>query len=552
MHRLTVALLAAFDAVVAAAAGLAVALAAITALFLFGNGDPAQWNLLWVSAASVWQLGNLVPLPITLADGYAAAVGIPAEAASFTLSLAPLGFAVFTAVFAARSGVRAAGAHAWIPGVIVGGLVYGAAAAGVAVTTVNPVAQPELWQAIAIPAALYVVAALIGAVAAGWTAGDGGTLDALRARIDDGAPAWRVVPGLVARGTAMVVVALVGLGAALVAVAVLAGGGEIIALSEAAHLDVLGAIITTLATLAYLPTLIVWGVAWIAGPGFAIGTGTTVGPVGTQLGVVPGIPVLGALPETVSGWLLLVVLLPVAAGGFAGWAQRSRFVRALDAAPGAEPVAPRLVLAGATAVLAAAVTAALAAAASGGIGPGRFTVVGPDPGPVALAVGLEVLVGAAILLLSPRWQPRGGATSRTDALDVADAEGDAPATATGDEEEPVVDERPGAAVAVGADAVGRRPGATSAVRGMAPAGSGGRDADQIATAPLDDAPETDAAETDALETDELVTDELATADVDPADTGADAPETRTGAPADDDVDPATLGRHRPRPLPPVD
>ena len=54
-------------------------------------------------------------------------------------------------------------------------------------------------------------------------------------------------------------------------------------------------------------------------------------------------------------------------------------------------------------------------AASGSLGPGRLTEVGPDPGAVALAVGLETLVGVAILLLSPRgalaWmageEPRG-------------------------------------------------------------------------------------------------------------------------------------------------
>ncbi|MGB4135592.1 MAG: hypothetical protein WA971_03445, partial [Microbacterium sp.] len=32
----------------------------------------------------------------------------------------------------------------------------------------------------------------------------------------------------------------------------------------------------------------------------------------------------------------------------------------------------------------------------------RLAVTGPAPGPFALAIGLEVLVGAAILLLAPR------------------------------------------------------------------------------------------------------------------------------------------------------
>ena len=41
----------------------------------------------------------------------------------------------------------------------------------------------------------------------------------------------------------------------------------------------------------------------------------------------------------------------------------------------------------------------------GSFGPGRLAAMGPTPGPVALAVGLEVLLGAGILLLSP-WNRR--------------------------------------------------------------------------------------------------------------------------------------------------
>jgi hypothetical protein len=48
------------------------------------------------------------------------------------------------------------------------------------------------------------------------------------------------------------------------------------------------------------------------------------------------------------------------------------------------------------------VTALAAVLASGSIGPGRLAEVGPAVGPFALAIGIEVLVGAGILLLAPR------------------------------------------------------------------------------------------------------------------------------------------------------
>jgi hypothetical protein len=247
----------------------------------------------------------------------------------------------------------------------------------------------------------------------------------------------------------------------------------LIGLFEAADVDVLGATVVTLVQLAYVPTLAIWGMAFVAGPGFAVGAGTAVSPAGTQLGVIPGLPALGALPETTTPWLLLLALLPVALGALAGWIARSRLVAApisvaveaspvgteWDAAPDparssalsallsgvdrpaseeredpmtppaqgdqdADPLGARAVIALGIAVLAAAGAALLSVVASGSLGPGRLAEVGPQPGPVALAVGGEVLLGAAILLLSPRRRSRPSrpAESDRDAAPAAPAE----------------------------------------------------------------------------------------------------------------------------------
>jgi hypothetical protein len=66
------------------------------------------------------------------------------------------------------------------------------------------------------------------------------------------------------------------------------------------------------------------------------------------------------------------------------------------------------------AVVAGLGAALLAAVASGSLGPGPLAEFGPQPGPVGLAVGLEVLVGAAILLLSPRSAGHGARWSHAD------------------------------------------------------------------------------------------------------------------------------------------
>src|SRR5689334_5862223 len=100
MHRLTVSLLAAVDAAIAVAVGIAATLAPLTLVWVFGLGGGADWAALWPASVTIWQFGNLVPLLITLPADYLAATGIDPAAASFTLSLAPLAFAAFTVIFA--------------------------------------------------------------------------------------------------------------------------------------------------------------------------------------------------------------------------------------------------------------------------------------------------------------------------------------------------------------------------------------------------------------------------------------------------------------------
>lgn len=397
MQRLLVAILAAIDAAIAAAVGLAVLLAPLTLLWTFAFGVDADWGALWPLTGTIWQFGHGVPLDITISQEVVVALGIAPDAADFALSVTPLAFLLFTLLFAARSGRRAARAGAWFLGVLAGTASFAIIAAVVAFTAALGTARVPLALAILLPPAVYLVGAVAGAVRHVWEDGDGWIVDRIHDAVDTWTD-WAVVPAAVARGGAFAVVALAGAGALAVAAITLFRAGDAVALFQAARVDVLGATVVTLGQLAYLPTMIVWAVAWLAGPGFALGTGTAVSPAGTQLGVVPGIPILGLVPENGSFWMLVVVLVPIAAGAVAGWAGRSRLAWE-GASPGA---GPRAAIAVGIALATAGVAALAAAFASGSIGPGRLAEVGPAPGPVALAVGIEVFIGAAILLLAPR------------------------------------------------------------------------------------------------------------------------------------------------------
>jgi hypothetical protein len=438
MHRLIVALLSAVDAALAVAVGLAATLAPLTLLWIFGFGGGADWGALWPAGVAMWQLGNLVPLHITLPPAYLAATGIDGSAASFVLSLAPLAFATFTAIFAARSGARASHADAWIVGVVTSTAVFAALTTAAAFTGANEVAAVERWQAILIPTLVFALPALVAALVTEWREAGSGAVARARDRVEAHPHGWGRTPALIARGTAVTVTGLVGVGALMLAVALFARAGQIVALFQTASVDPAGSAVITLGQFAYLPTLVVWALAFVAGPGFAVGTGTAVSPAGTQVGVLPGIPVLGVVPETTTTWMLLLALIPVGIGAVSGWIARSRLVRAAaqddgfgdddrgDAAHpvqgGDAPIGPRLVIALGIAVVSAATAALLSFAASGSLGPGRLAEFGPAPGPVALAVGIEVLIGAAILLLAPVGRS-GGPESGREAASLAPQRG---------------------------------------------------------------------------------------------------------------------------------
>lgn len=153
--------------------------------------------------------------------------------------------------------------------------------------------------------------------------------------------------------------------------------------------------------LAYLPNAAVWALAYSAGPGFAAGLGTVVSPAAAQVGTLPPIPLLAAIPTSTSalGWVTLVV--PLAAGIAAG-------LTVAEPGIGRRRCAVRI---GAVAGAVAAVGVAAAWLSGGSLGPGAMVSFGPPPAWTGLAVGGLVAVGASAtagvrLRGLPLWWPR--------------------------------------------------------------------------------------------------------------------------------------------------
>ena len=142
-------------------------------------------------------------------------------------------------------------------------------------------------------------------------------------------PAWaRRVPRAAAAGTAAVVVgACIALGTALYQ-----GRGRITELSASLGADPAGGFVLVLGELAYLPNLVLWAASWVLGAGISLGDGALVSPTVTHVGLLPAVPVLGAVPaESTGRWVMATwLVVGVVAGVVAAWTavaprRRARF-----------------------------------------------------------------------------------------------------------------------------------------------------------------------------------------------------------------------------------
>jgi hypothetical protein len=198
-------------------------------------------------------------------------------------------------------------------------------------------------------------------------------------------------------GTAVALAVLIAAGLLLVLGSVVVNFGQIRQLSDALSTGFVGGLLLLLVEVLYLFNAVVWGMSYVAGPGFAIGTGTLVAPTGVKLGTVPALPILGALPESGASpaWMMAVLALPFAAGAVAG-------VVVVRIAP--TPNVEAAPLWGFGCGLASGAAAGLLAALSGGpLGGSRLSAVGPSPWEVALSVTLEVGVAAGISAGVGNW-----------------------------------------------------------------------------------------------------------------------------------------------------
>jgi Family of unknown function (DUF6350) len=412
MNRRMTSLFSALEALLVVGIGIGIPLVPLTIMWAVQYGLQIDWVVFWRASVDIWLAGSGADIIFTLEPAVAAAVGFP-EATPFPVTIAPLGLALLTVLLGVRAGRRIAETPYRMLGLVVSIATFGVLALVVTLTALHPLARPSIVQGTLAPTLAFALGALGGARPwrrqaderrplgipvldrmLGWlrdwfaTRNDRG--ERLAALRDPHTVAW--VSAAIRAGAASAA-AVIAVASVLVAGLLMTSYAQVIALYESVHGGLLGGITLTAGQLAFLPNVVIWAAAWILGPGFAIGTGSSVTPLGTSLGPVPAIPMLGALPTGDLSFGFLGLLVPILAGYLIGAMLRPRLVRAL----GDDFRQRWLCAAGAGAgIVAGILLGLLAAVSSGSAGPGRLVEVGPNPLFVGLVAALEI--GTAVVL----------------------------------------------------------------------------------------------------------------------------------------------------------
>ena len=372
-----------------------------------GFGD-MEFSSVAAMSAHLWLLIHGVPLDLAAAFG----------ASAGTMTLVPLGLSVLPLLLCYRSGRRLARASyegEFLIPVLSGSVTY-ALISSAMYGWASPHPQPlQALNAALVPLGIVVAGLMWGGYREARSLSRMVGVDTAE-QISQmsqysrwaGSYAWAVV-----RAAVVAFVALVGLGAVLLGIGILAGWSQIVATYQELHAGAVGDTAVTLLQLGFLPNLVIYAIAWSTGAGFSFGAGTSVGLTSSDVGTLPMLPILGAVPESMGTFGLVGLLVPLGAGAIAGWWFLREGEDHLD-----EWVALKVPFRPLSALISAVVLGVMTGILTsfgalwlgwisyGSLGIGRFTEVGAEPlifaAHTALTVGAGVTFG---MLLSRALVP---------------------------------------------------------------------------------------------------------------------------------------------------
>jgi hypothetical protein len=389
----------ALEAAILVAIGLGVLLAPLTIVWFVENDPNVNWSVAFRAASDFWLLSHGTRLVVPA--GEILGVAVP----TFVVSLIPLGMTIWFARLYYNAGKRFLVATALWPGWLGGLLVFGAATLAISTLAFDPSVYPVTWQGVVFPTLLFFVFQFLGSVFGkpdilfeGDVLDQAPERDSIRRALNDFRLKlhWsiRSLVGPALRAGTAITAMLIAASSFTIAVLIALNWIDITRLYESVQVSVLGAIVLTAGQLAILPNLVVYGASWFTGVGFSIGTGSLISPLGSQVGPLPAVPLLGALPVgrleygmVAIGVVLLAAFIATLMIRKSADEIRFEFATAWSAA---------ISLGASIALVASLQLGFLALIASGGAGPGRLAEVGVNPWLLTLVSFIEVFVVATL------------------------------------------------------------------------------------------------------------------------------------------------------------
>lgn len=401
MNPRVVALATVLDVVVLVGLSVGLFFAPLTLVWAFEDGFSTELLSSWAVAVQGWFLGHGVPLAVSLPLELSQSLGLGASGQDFRVDVALLGVALLTVLWGYRIGAReGTKRHPLLTWFLAIGVMVGLSFL-LAFFLPEGSVSIDLTDALVRPAVFLAA----GLALATWAGPDTAGRELIRERF----PQW--LSALVRTGFAAGVgslLAMVGVAAVVVSILLVVSFAPVISLYESLQPGAYGIIALSIGQLALLPTVVVWVFSWLVGPGFSLGVGAVVSPLGTSIDALPALPLAGILPEQAPAGALAIIALPIAVTFAMGLLSRPRWLGesrgGLWQGEGTSFIQQPAIMAVFASLVAALVAAAgallLSELARGELGPGRFSEVGPDPWTVALWWGGQVFVGVVLGLLS--------------------------------------------------------------------------------------------------------------------------------------------------------
>ncbi len=399
MNRTVIAFLAALESFLALGIGIGISLVPLSLMWALQLDTGVGWDVFYRASAVIWLVGHGVDLTITLDQALAAAINLPGAELPFLISIAPLSFALLTILLGVRLGRKSFESGARFVGPASAVITFGTLTVLVALSATQANAAPVMWMAVSFPTAIFALGVFIGA--RGEVGHSGGRAEQMQKKVIGWATGLsaqvKTVLATSLRGGLMTVAMLVGFSAVTLAVLLIGNFATVLGIYEGLQGGGGGSLILTAAQLMFMPNFVMWVSSWFVGTGFALGVGSSVSPVGTQLGLVPALPVLGALPAGDLAYGFLGLLVPLLAAFLAAWFIRPRLVRALGED---SPLRWTALTVLGIALVGGVLVFVLSWASGGAAGPGRLSDVGPDPFRTGGIAAVEFLIAATIGMYS--------------------------------------------------------------------------------------------------------------------------------------------------------